>query len=196
MTTGVDQLTIGHNVDEINLDSPGLPTLTYKGTSAFSVTVSQLNPTTTVPLGITPSSGTTAEPDAMREYPITPPGTDKGRVFRVRCLTNVGGNGSEILLPENAFTNMPDLNRIITTGERNEKRVQPPKPPIDGLSRLHPIISLVAPLMQPGWAVSRTRVDSPAIQNLAASGANKDLTPAKNLPVVFAPSTVPSIVEG
>lgn len=49
---------------------------------------------------------------------------------------------------------LPDDGRLITTGEKRDPRVQPPKPPADGVSRGNPLALITAALASPGYLVA------------------------------------------
>ncbi len=64
-------------------------------------------------------------------------------------------------------TPLPDMGRVITTGEKNDIRVQPPRPAVDGLSRNHPLAMIAAALSAPGWLVEKPQ---PSAVPLASAG--------------------------
>lgn len=70
---------------------------------------------------------------------------------------------------------LPDEGRIITTGEKLDKRVQPPKPPVDGLSRGHLLMMVSAALADPGVLVVAPKNPAGNTQPLGAEGVYVDL---------------------
>lgn len=65
---------------------------------------------------------------------------------------------------------LPDENRVITTGEKLDPRVQPPKPPVDGVSRGHMLDMVAAALASPGVLVEAPRNPRNDTQRLASQG--------------------------
>lgn len=100
--------------------------------------------------GTVPSQSFTELPDVLRELPSVM----SGMVF-----LPYRHNGTTANQPRTRFAAsvagaqplLPDAGRIITTGETNDRRVQPPRPPIDGTSRGHVLSIIGAALATPGF---------------------------------------------
>ena len=78
---------------------------------------------------------------------------------------------------------LPDDGRIITSGEKGDRRMQPPRPAFDGISRNHPLDMLANILYDPGYNL------------LPAPTAESDLTHAPlgaSGLYVYDPGTIPS----
>jgi hypothetical protein len=65
---------------------------------------------------------------------------------------------------------LPDEQRVITTGEKLDPRVQPPKPPVDGVSRGHLLTMVAASLASPGVLVEAPPNLLNNTQRLASQG--------------------------
>lgn len=98
-------------------------------------------------------------PNIFRELPIRPPGgsvrpSPEALPFRrirpgfTETTFYVLRGGQYGTVPV-----LPDDGRVITTGEKGDPRVQPPKPPVDGVSRAHPLAMITAILGNPGVLV-------------------------------------------
>lgn len=68
--------------------------------------------------------------------------------FRVVTAHNATKHGmTALVLSSNRYPSLPDQGRVITTAEKLDVRVQPPKPPYDGSSRTG-LLALVAQAIQ------------------------------------------------
>ena len=65
---------------------------------------------------------------------------------------------------------LPDDGRVITTGEKLDRRVQPPRPPVDGTSRGHLLVMVAAALSSPGQLVPAPPNYPDNTESLAAEG--------------------------
>ncbi len=107
----------------------------------------------------------------------------------------------------NGTVSLPDAGRVITTGEVRSPLVQPPRPPMDGISRGDIIAVTVAALGSPGILADLRPIDTDGVPIASTGyyppGAESDLGPSgmvwveSNVPVnPSSPRGVPRIVTG
>lgn len=88
--------------------------------------------------------------DVLKELPRGIVGGSLGLPWRRVYPAVAGGSsryGSKINLGKGAVPLLPDDGRVITTGEKRDPTVQPPKPQLDGISR-NSLVQLVAQALQ------------------------------------------------
>jgi len=106
-----------------------------------------------------------AEPDVLAEMPIALPNAQTEAIpyTIVAPLQIQGVNGVDVTINNQRFVTrgankgmipvLPDEGRVITTGEKHNRYVQPPKPPVDGVSRGSLLSMVAAALASPGVLV-------------------------------------------
>jgi len=111
--------------------------------------------------------------DALSEMPIRIPGIGvESLPYRAHRPASEG-DGMEFVLRGGdigAIPVLPDDGRVITTGEKMDRRVQSPRPPVDGLSRGHLLDMVAAALASPGVLVEAPPNPKWNTSNLAAEG--------------------------
>ncbi len=121
----------------------GAPTYCLSGTSARGSGVQRS--------GIVELAGT--GPNAvnpLREFPVIAGSRTGVSLYPYRVTFSATGGIPEpanTLVGLNTLPNLPDQNRIITTVEKLDVNIQPPKPPYDGHTRFG-LLSLVAQALQ------------------------------------------------
>lgn len=94
-----------------------------------------------------------AETDVLRELPTEPATSDRRRIFYLRRVVpkthtpyTVVATNATARVPV-----LPDDGRLITTGETRDFRVQPPRPPVDGIARGSLLAMTIQALTEPGF---------------------------------------------
>lgn len=125
-----------------------------------------------------------AEPDPLAELPISAPGASRELVpYTVHAplvIQGGGVNGNDLILNSVRYVRrgdgqglvpvLPDEGRIITTGEKHNSYIQPPKPPVDGVSRGSLLSMVAAALASPGVLVESPANYTNNTQPVAAEG--------------------------
>ena len=123
-----------------------------------------------------------AEPDPLAELPISTGGVElvPYTVHAPLVIQGGGVNGTDLILSTVRYVRrgdgiglvpvLPDEGRIITTGEKQNTFVQPPKPPVDGVSRGSLLSMVAAALASPGILVESPSNYTNNTQPVAAQG--------------------------
>jgi hypothetical protein len=193
LARGADALTIGGSPGDIGIPASDAFDTTsgqvgekkmYNAAGSYSVSLGALE--SRVPGAVSLTLDGPASPDASRELARTGGSTSFGQYYYFLRQHHGGGYyGLPATMMEMPGT-LPDTGRIVTTGELYDYRVQPPKPDADGLSRENPLVSVVAPLLQPGFAAVPVRQGISGSQNLASSGLG--IVTARVAPVAPVPA--------
>lgn len=145
---GVHTLTAG-SLHNINID----PGNVFFGWRIDKQTVDAMQPR---PVAIVQPYTVVQTNNPLSEMPVRQPGGGAEALpYQAHKPTNQGEGlqyvwrGGSI----GAVPKLPDDGRIITTGEKLNHMVQPPRPPVDGISRGHLLVMVAAQLASPGMLV-------------------------------------------
>lgn len=126
--------------------------------------------------------------------------------YKMRVIAPVGKSGQQefVFGFRNGTVALPDAGRVITTGEVRSPLVQPPRPPVDGISRGDIISVTIAALGSPGVLAELPDIDVNGVPVASTGyypqGAESDLGPIgkvwveSNVPINPSPIAAPARV--
>lgn len=146
--------------EDIKVDQGGLVITIDQGRNVWQVDQPEVLRLLRVPVIVfRPYAWEPINPDVLREIAVTKTGT---RTFYLRRVapTNLRAF-TEVRTTDNAAVPvLPDDGRLITTGETRDPRVQPPRPPVDGIARGSILSLTVQALTEPGYLPGLPRLTS------------------------------------
>ena len=165
MMRGPDQLTVGANWTDITFNSSQAPIESPPG----FVLDRAGNQTNTTPFRGENRRITNVLREALT---LSPSGELEANVRSVRPDSDSSPANHTVHFLRDKPPAMIDNGRVITTGERRDKRVQGPKPSADGLVRGSMLEMIAAALTTPGYSVVPVISNQPYAQPLGSSGVS------------------------